>query len=188
MKGNFAIQAVASEIDKLSTLLENPLLDANTKPETKSNPNLSPRPDPVSGFSWVVSGENEQFWKVEKNLFYKTFQINKTSFQLEDLKSKAFDFKEYSNFLEDKIKLQSLDDKLLKFLPFNKKEFKNDFDKWEHDYKKENTKVLINNTGKAWLEELTKSDTTLDDEYKNFIEKKLRVKNNLIFFMIFLFI
>ena len=164
-------------------LIENTLLDAKTKPKSEFKLNLSPTPDPVSGFSWAVSEENEQFWKVQKNLFYKTFQIYKTSCQLEELKSKAFDFNEYSKFIEDdkKFSLDKLDDRIKTFLPFEKNEFNKDFGKWQRDYTKtedKKEKVQMNLAGIAWLEELKKSDTRLDDTYKKFIKDRIRKEDD----------
>jgi len=166
-----------------NSLKVNKAANANHTPELKLEVkvilNLSTTPDPVSGFSWVVSEEKE-FWKVQKNLFYKTFQINKTSFQLEELESKAFNFKEYDKFIKDEktIKLDDLEKKL-KFLPFEKHDLSKDFDKWKRDYKKpENKNTLMVLAGKAWLEELLKSDATMDDRYDKFIESKLREEDD----------
>ena len=51
-----------------------------------------------------------------------------------------------------------------------------EFDKWIKDYRKENK--VRKTTGKAWLEELTKSDTTLDDRYENFIKDRIRKEDD----------
>ena len=163
------------------SLKVNRALDANKTPTIVSKCDFSQTsdPDPVSGFSWNVS-EDHGFWEVQKNLFYKTFQIEKTSFEFKDKHSKAFNFNEYSNFLEEKnvIRIGNLKEKILEFLPFNEEEITHEFTAWSKKYLSENIdddKRL--RLSKDWIAYLG-SNTEMDKKYDKFICQKLRIEDD----------
>lgn len=96
------------------------------------------------------------------------------------MQSPTFDFKEYKRFLEElksKVQLDALNDKLIKFLPFDKIQFNNEFNSWKKDYKQKNQELT--KFGKDWLTVLAlNGNRKVDDDHEKFIKIKLREEDD----------